>query len=88
MYSSLIGMVQKAQQYAQEGERVHITQFSASFRGEHDSYEISYEEGAWRCSCERFTGPQYCSHTMALERMLGAMAPADSPASDQAPTPQ
>jgi hypothetical protein len=75
MYSSLIGMVQKAQQHAQEGERVNITQFSASFRGEHDSYEITFADGAWRCSCERFTGPQYCSHTMALERMLGTMAP-------------
>jgi len=75
MYSSLIGKVQKAQQYAQERERVHFSQFNASFRGEHDSYQVTYHEGNWWCSCNHFSPHQFCSHTMAIERMLEGMVP-------------
>ena len=75
MYSSLIGKVQKAQQYAEERNRVVITHFSASFRGEHDSYQITYEEGRWKCSCEHFGDDSFCTHTMAVERMLDGMLP-------------
>ena len=75
MYSSLIGKVQKAQRYAQERERVNFSQFSASFRGEHDSYQITYGEGDWWCSCNHFSEHQFCSHIMALERMLEGMIP-------------
>ncbi|MEE8442374.1 MAG: SWIM zinc finger family protein [Dehalococcoidia bacterium] len=75
MYSSLIGKVQKAQQYAQERERVNFTQFNVSFRGEHDSYQVIYDEGKWRCSCNHFHELQYCSHVMAIERMLEGMIP-------------
>ncbi|MFH1140609.1 MAG: hypothetical protein V1724_02830 [Chloroflexota bacterium] len=70
MYSSLIGKVQKAQRYAQERDRFQITQFDATFRGEHNSYDIAYDKGSWRCSCEHFREDRFCSHTMAIERML------------------
>lgn len=70
MYSSLIGKVQKAQHYAQERDRFRITKFSATFRGEHSNYDIAYDQGTWRCSCAHFSEDQFCSHTMAIERML------------------
>ena len=73
MHSSLIGKVQKAQQYAQERERVSFSQFSATFLGEHDSYQLTYDQGSWRCSCDHFSGYQFCSHIMAIERMLEGM---------------
>ena len=75
MYSSLIGMVQKAQNYAQERERVSVSQFGASFRGEHNSYNVTYDQGNWGCSCDHFTAQQLCSHIMAIERMLEGMIP-------------
>ena len=73
MYSSLIGKVQKAQLYAQEKERVIISSFKATFQGEHDSYEIRYDEGAWLCSCKHFGEYGFCTHTMAVERIMEGM---------------
>lgn len=84
MYSSLIGKVQKAQQYAQERERVNFAQFSASFRGEHDSYQVTYAEGDWWCSCNHFGQHQLCSHIMAIERMLEGMIPRPATIRDSA----
>lgn len=80
MYSSLIGKVQKAQLYAQEKERVIISSFKATFQGEHDSYEIRYDEGAWQCSCKRFDDGA-CSHIMAVERIMEGMLRQGTPVS-------
>ena len=81
MYSSLIGKVQKAQLYAQEKERVIISSLKATFQGEHDSYEIRYDEGAWHCSCKHFGEDGFCSHTMAVEKMMEGMVPQSTPVS-------
>ena len=54
MYSSLIGKVQKSQIYAQEKERVVISDLKATFQGDHDTYELKYEAGSWHCSCKNF----------------------------------
>ena len=75
MHSSLIGKIEKARRYAQEPERVSISELSATFRGENDAHTVSYRDGAWTCSCEFFTGWNVCCHTMAMERMLSAMIP-------------
>ena len=78
MHSSLIGKIQKASRYAQEPDRVSFQQFSASFRGEHDSYTVSYSDGKLRCSCNFFTSWGICSHTMTLQRLLGVMLPREN----------
>lgn len=75
MHSSLIGKIQKAHRYAQEPDRINFEQFSASFRGEHDSYTVSYTNGNWHCSCNFFSGWGVCSHTMTLQKLLGVMLP-------------
>jgi len=75
MQSSLIGKIEKANRYAQETERVTFTEFSANFRGEHDNYTTEYKDGKWHCSCHFFSIWGLCSHTMALERILGNMLP-------------
>ena len=36
---------------------------------------MTYQEGKWHCTCHFFAGWGICSHTMALERMLGVMIP-------------
>lgn len=75
MHSSLIGKIQKANRYVREPERVNFEQFSASFRGEHDSYTVSYSKGTWQCSCNFFASWGICSHTMTLQKLLGVMLP-------------
>lgn len=78
MHSSLIGKIEKAKRYAQETERVAFSQFLVKFRGEHDNYETGYSDGKWHCTCRFFSSWGTCSHTMALERILGKMLPAEA----------
>jgi hypothetical protein len=73
--SSLIGKVQKAKQYAQEPERVRIEQLTAQFRGENGDHRVTYDGAKWDCECHFFAGWGICCHTMAMERILGAMVP-------------
>ena len=75
MQSSLIGKIEKAKLYAQEKNRVTFSELSVKFRGENDIYDIRYHDSKWHCSCAFFSNWGTCSHTMALERMLGDMLP-------------
>ena len=75
MQSSLIGKIEKAKRYAQETDRITFSEFSVEFRGENDTYTTSYKQGEWHCSCHFFAGWALCSHTMALEKILGNMLP-------------
>ena len=70
MDSSIIGKIDKARRYAEEKERVSINSFSATFQGNHNSYDVTFNEGAWDCECHFFATRAVCSHTMALQRML------------------
>lgn len=78
MQSSLIGKIEKAKRYAQETERITFSALSVKFQGEHDNYTISYEEGKWHCSCHFFSNWGLCSHTMALQKILGNMLPKEA----------
>jgi len=75
MHSSLIGKIQKANRYAQEPERISFQQFHATFKGDHDSYEVSYKDGSWTCGCNFFSSWGVCSHTMTFQKLLGVMLP-------------
>ncbi len=79
MNSSLIGKIQKAKLYAEEHERVTIQHLTVTFRGDHSTYEVSFNDGRWRCGCHFFQAWGTCSHSMAMQRILGVMLP---------PTPQ
>ena len=78
MQSSLIGKIEKAKRYAQEPERVTFSEFSVRFRGENNNYVTEYKEGKWHCSCHFFSSWKLCSHTMALEKILGNMLPTEA----------
>ena len=78
MQSSLIGKIEKAKRYAQEKERIAFSELSVKFRGENDDYVISYKDGQWHCSCHFFSTWGLCSHTMALEKILGDMLPQEA----------
>ena len=78
MQSSLIGKIEKANRYAQETERITFTDFSVNFRGEHNNYTTEYKDGHWHCSCQFFAGWGLCSHTIALEKVMGNMLPKEA----------
>ncbi len=73
MHSSIIGKIEKARQYAEQKDRVNITSFAATFQGNHNRYDVRFEDGAWRCECHFFATREVCSHTMALQRILNEM---------------
>jgi hypothetical protein len=78
MQSSLIGKIEKANRYAQETDRVTFSKLTIKFRGENDTYVTSYEDDKWHCSCHFFSSWGLCSHTMALQKILGNMLPAEA----------
>jgi|GEM_PF-368078 len=71
--SGLISKIYKAKRYAQEPERVKFIKFEVSFRGDHDTYTVKFDQGKWHCDCRFFSVRGVCSHTMALEKILGPM---------------
>ena len=73
MHSSIISKIEKAKMYAEERDRVSITNLSATFRGNHNSYEVSLDGDSWQCGCPFYATHSMCSHTMALQRMLEGM---------------
>lgn len=70
---AMIGKVEKAKFYAQERERVTFNSFTAVFRGDNDTYEISLSAEGWHCSCPGYHDHGMCPHIMTMERMLGDM---------------
>jgi hypothetical protein len=86
MYSSLISKVQKARQYAQERDRIRFEQLKVRFRGDNDTHEISFADGRWHCTCDFFAGWGLCSHTMAMETILGEMLPVKQTFEDVLPS--
>jgi hypothetical protein len=77
MQSSLIGKIQKAHFYSEEPERIDVRDFAATFRGDHDTYSVTYRDSRWHCTCGFFPQWGVCSHIMATQRMMGPMAPRD-----------
>ena len=73
MDSSIIGKIEKAKQYAEQKDRVNITSFAATFKGNHDNYDVRFEDGAWRCERHFFSTREVCSHTMAMQKILEEM---------------
>ena len=78
MQSSLIGKIEKANRYAQEIERITFSELSVKFRGDNSNYDTGFKDGNWYCSCHFFSSWGRCSHTMALEKILGKMLPKEA----------
>jgi hypothetical protein len=73
--SSLINKIQKARRYAEERDRLTFVSFRVDIRGDNGAHTVEYDAGRWRCDCSFFRKRGTCSHTMAMERVLGAMIP-------------
>jgi hypothetical protein len=78
MQSSLIGKIEKAKRYAQETDRITFSEFSVKFRGDNNSYTTSLKDGKWSCTCSFFSTWKVCSHTMAMQKVLGNMLPEEA----------
>ena len=76
MDSNLVRKIEKAKDYAEQPDRVKITQYKEQFRGDNNDHSITYEAGRWDCDCDcsYFSGRGTCSHTMAMDLMLNRMA--------------
>lgn len=77
MDSGMIGKIEKARRYAEEPERIRFEQFRLKFQGTNGPHTVTYEHGTWHCTCRFFSTRGVCSHTMAMERILGVMIPAE-----------
>lgn len=75
MDSGMIGKIQKAKRYAEQLDRISFSEFKVTVEGDHDTHLVSYSDGQWSCDCGFFARRAVCSHTMALERVLGVMLP-------------
>ncbi len=78
MQSSLIGKIEKAKRYAQEKDRVTFSELTVKFRGENSDYDVTFKNGKWCCTCSFFSKWGLCSHTMAMEKILSDMLPAEA----------
>ena len=78
MQSSLIGKIEKAKRYAEEKDRVKFAELTVKFRGDNDEYVLTFRQGKWTCTCHHFASEGICSHTMALQRILGEMLPTEA----------
>lgn len=87
--SSLIGKIEKARRYAEERDRrVRFSSFAVSIDGGNGSHEVRLDGNRLSCACDFFAGWGVCSHTMALERILGPMLPGEALSAAQAAVAQ
>ena len=78
MDSGMIGKIQKSKLYAEEPERIRFESFEVTFRGTNSEHTTTYDHGTWGCTCNFFASRGVCSHTMAMERLLGVMLPPEA----------
>lgn len=75
MDSAMVSRIEKAIRYAQERDRFEFQQFTVTVRGDNRTHTVSYDNGEWSCSCDFFAARAMCSHTIALEKLLGQALP-------------
>lgn len=75
MYTTMIGKIEKAVRYSQEPDRILFNDFRVTIAGDNREHVVTYREGTFGCDCGTFQQSGYCSHTMAMERVLRGMIP-------------
>ncbi len=79
MDSGLSAKIEKAIKYAQEPERFEFQRIEVNVKGAHTVHPVQYVGGEWKCDCEFFITHKQCSHTIAVEKVLGHMLPGAIP---------
>ncbi len=80
MDSGMIGKIEKAIRYAQERERFRFQKFTVEVQGTHNTHTVSFDQNKLTCTCEFYGTHGMCSHTIAIEKVLGEMLPGAIPA--------
>ena len=70
---NVVSDVEKAKRYAEEPDRIHLSSFEVSFKGENGEHITTHNNGVWQCECSFFHSRGVCCHTMAMERILKGM---------------
>ena len=78
MRSDLISRIEKANRYAGERDRISIRNLSVDFKGSNGTHLTGLTDGKWNCTCQFFSKWETCSHTMALQKILGEMLPEEA----------
>ena len=73
MDNAMIGKIEKAKRYAEERDRFTFQSFTVTVRGENSDHIVNYDNGKFECDCSFFQSRGYCSHSMAMERLLDQM---------------
>jgi hypothetical protein len=68
---NVVSDVEKSKRYADEPKRIHFSTFDVTFHGENSDHHTMHSNDGWDCDCSDFKRSGSCSHTMALERILG-----------------
>ena len=76
--SGMINKIQKAKMYADEPERIHIRELRVDFDGKNSPHKVEFRQDRWTCDCGYFRNHRTCSHVMAIDRVLGVMAPSEA----------
>ena len=71
----MIGKIEKAKRYAEQCDRIRIEALTVTFEGDNNPHTVHFDNGEWQCDCDFFQTRGRCSHTMALEMILGKMIP-------------
>jgi hypothetical protein len=74
----MVHKIQKAKEYASEPERIHFRELTVDFEGRNNGHQVTFHDGEWECDCDYRKHHETCSHIMALQRVLGIMAPDDT----------
>lgn len=64
----------KAARYAQEQHRFTVDRIDVTMTSEHGARNITFQGGAWSCTCPFFALHETCSHVLALELILDHQA--------------
>ncbi len=72
---NVVSDVEKAKRYSEEPDRIRFSAFEVTFHGDNSDHHTHYNDGRWSCDCSFFHSRGVCSHTMAMERILGPMLP-------------
>ena len=75
MDNGMIRKYEKAKMYAEERQRIIIQSMVVNFDGKNNPHTVEFKDGQWKCDCDFFAMRGRCSHTMALEIILGELIP-------------
>jgi hypothetical protein len=70
---NIVSDVKKATRYAEETDRLRILAFDVTFKGRNNDHHVTFDRGKWTSTASHFQTAGYCSHTMAMERILKGM---------------